>query len=65
MQDIKNRRIKVIGDLGVGGERGRVIWGGIATALTGTDYKDPQKVIKKYEKGNSDTRCDREYSQAE
>jgi len=36
-------------DLGVGGERGRVLFGGgIATAVTATEYKDPQKVIKKW-----------------
>ena len=43
-------RIIVICDLGVGGERGRVLFrGGLASAVTATEYKDPMKVIKKYE----------------
>ena len=37
---------------------------GISTVITGTEYKDPQKVIKRYERHNH-IRCDREYSPAE
>ena len=44
----REKKIKVMCDLGVGGERGRVMdYDGCATAITGTEYKDPQKVIKK------------------
>lgn len=40
--------IRVIGDLEVGGERGRVIYPlGMSTAITATEYKDPQKTIKR------------------
>ena len=54
------RKIIVLCDLGVGGERGRVMdGGGIAPALTGTDYKDAQKVLKRYGKQIDNTRCDR------
>lgn len=39
-------RIKVMADLEVGGQRGRVLSPhGIAAALSATDYKDPPKVI--------------------
>jgi hypothetical protein len=39
-------QIKIIGHTGTGGERGRIISpDGIATALSATDYKDPQKII--------------------
>ena len=37
--------------------------GGIATAVTGTEYKDPQKVVKNVKKDNR-IRFGREYSQA-
>lgn len=48
------KRIIVMCDLGVGGERGRVLFGGgIASAVTATEYKDPMKVIKRYEKSDS------------
>ena len=58
------KKIIVLCDLGVGGERGRVMFGGgIATAVTGTEYKDPQKVVKNVKKDNR-TRFSREYSQA-
>lgn len=40
-------RLEVIGDLGVGGERGRVFKGnGIIGALSATDYKDPPKTLR-------------------
>ena len=43
------KSIIVLCDLGVGGERGRVIdRGGVASAMTGTEYKDPMKVVKKW-----------------
>lgn len=48
------KRIIVMCDLEVGGESGRVLFGGgIASAVTATEYKDPMKVIKRYEKSNS------------
>ena len=41
-------KVIVVGDLEVGGERGRVIFPtSIASSLTSTDYKDPQKTVKK------------------
>ena len=41
-------RIEVLGDIEVGGERGRVINPKLcASSLTSTDYKDPQKTIKR------------------
>ena len=47
------KKILILCDLGVGGERGRVLsGGGIATSVTATEYKDPMKVLKKNEKGN-------------
>lgn len=48
-----NKRIIVLCDLGVGGERGRVMSrGGTSTAMTGTEYKDPMKVVKKWKKSS-------------
>lgn len=39
-------RIKILTDLEVGGQRGRVLSpDGIATTLSATDYKDPPKVL--------------------
>ena len=44
-------KVKTLCDLGVGGERGRIIFrGGCAATLSGTEYKDPQKVLKKWRK---------------
>ena len=63
MQDNQDKRINVIGDLGVGGERGRVMWGGIATSVTATEYKDPLKVLKRYERDHC-FRCNRKYPTA-
>lgn len=41
------KRIITLCDIEVGGERGLVQHRkGIARAMTGTDYKDPQKVVK-------------------
>lgn len=38
--------IKILTDLEVGGQRGRVLSpDGIATTLSATDYKDPPKVL--------------------
>ena len=42
------RTTKVVCDLGVGGQRGRVTMGGSATAISATEYKDPQKTIKRF-----------------
>ena len=43
------KKIVVLCDLGVGGERGRVLYGGgISSAVTATEYKDPMKVVKRY-----------------
>ena len=42
------RKINIVGDLEVGGERGRVIYpDGLASAITATEWKDPQKTVKK------------------
>ena len=42
------KKIEVIGDIEVGGERGRVLSPKTcASSLTSTDYKDPQKTIKR------------------
>ncbi len=39
-------RIKVLADLEVGGQRGRVLSpNGIAVTLSATDYKDPPKIV--------------------
>lgn len=47
------KKIITLCDLERGGERGRVMARyGISTAITGTEYKDPQKVIKRYERHN-------------
>ena len=54
-QDTDNRfktvqkKIIVKCDLGVGGERGRVV-SRISTSVTATEHKDPIKVIKKWKK---------------
>lgn len=54
-QDTYNRfktvqkKIIVRCDLGVGGERGRVIKG-VSTSITATEHKDPLKVIKKWKR---------------
>lgn len=43
------KKNKILCDLGVGGERGRVMSRKYcATAITATEYKDPQKVIKRF-----------------
>lgn len=45
------KRIEVIGDIEVGGERGRVLSPKLlASSLTSTDYKDPQKTVKRVKK---------------
>ena len=45
------KRIEVIGDIEVGGERGRVLNPKLcASSLTSTDYKDPQKTVKRIRK---------------
>jgi len=46
---MKKRKIIVLCDLCVGGERGRVMsGGGISPAISATEYKDALKVIKRY-----------------
>jgi hypothetical protein len=48
------KKIIILCDLGVGGERGRVLdRKGIATSVTATEYKDPLKTIKKWERKKS------------
>lgn len=50
------KKMLIIGDIEVGGERGRVQHrGGCNVSLTSTDYKDPAKVIKKYRKSDRRT----------
>ena len=45
---MRKKKIKIIGDIEVGGERGRVMdRGGQSVSMTSTDYKDPAKVVKK------------------
>lgn len=45
------KKIVIVGDLRVGGERGRIIHRkGVATSLSATEYKDPQKVIKRWKR---------------
>ena len=45
------KKIRVMCDIGVGGERGRVFDPkGLVGALSSTDYKDPPKTIKKIQK---------------
>lgn len=47
-KQIREKKTIVMCDLGVGGERGRVMNRKCcATAITATEYKDPQKVLKK------------------
>ena len=54
-QDTDNRfktvqkKIIIKCDLGVGGERGRVV-SRISTSVTATEHKDPIKVIKKWKR---------------
>ena len=51
MDKVRRKRIIIVGDLEVGGERGRVVsGGGNATAITATEYKDPQKVLKRWKR---------------
>lgn len=55
-----SNRIIQVAHMGTGGERGRILsTHGIATSLTSTDYKDPQKIIveykRKYEKIETNT----------
>lgn len=47
----KKRQLLIVGDLGVGGERGRVIMnrGGLPT-ISATEYKDPIKVVKRWKR---------------
>lgn len=48
------KKIRIIGDIKVGGERGRVQHrGGCCVSMTSTDYKDPAKVLKKWQKRKS------------
>lgn len=45
----KSKRMLIIGNIEVGGERGRIQHrGGCNVSLTSTDYKDPAKVVKRY-----------------
>jgi hypothetical protein len=45
------KKIIILCDLKVGGERGRVLFrGGQATTISATEYKDPMKVIKVWKK---------------
>ena len=42
------KKINIVGDLEVGGERGRVIYpDGLSSSITATEWKDPQKTVKK------------------
>ena len=42
------KRIIVLCDIGVGGERGRVLHRcGVSSSVTATEYKDPMKVVKR------------------
>ena len=44
-------KTRVIGDLEVGGQRGRIFFrGGCIGSISATEYKDPQKVIKRWKK---------------
>lgn len=46
-----SNRIIQVAHMGTGGERGRILsTHGIATPLTSTDYKDPQKIIVEYKR---------------
>lgn len=50
-----NKQILVVGDLGVGGERGRVLSDrGSCAALSATEWKDPTKVLVEYDKRDRD-----------
>ena len=60
----RKKRIVVLCDLGVGGERGRVLFrGGYASAVTATEYKDPMKVVKRYGEENYSDGRHRKYGQ--
>lgn len=51
------KKIKIIGDIEVGGERGRVMdRGGLSVSMTSTDYKDAPKAVKKYRESGKYTR---------
>lgn len=51
------KRIKIIGDIEVGGERGRIMdRGGQSVSMTSTDYKDPAKVVKMLKGSDKRTR---------
>ena len=47
------KKLMVIGDLEVGGERGRVFHnlGAIGT-ISATEYKDPEKIVKRWKREN-------------
>ena len=48
---MENKKIRVIGDIEVGGERGIVILKtSCARSMTATDYKDPQKAVKRWKR---------------
>ena len=44
------KRLFIIADLGVGGERGRIFKGFSIGTISATEYKDPEKVIKKWKR---------------
>ena len=50
----RNKKLMVIGDLEVGGERGRVFHnlGAIGT-ISATEYKDPEKIVKRWKRNTS------------
>ena len=51
MTENLNKRLIVLCDLGVGGERGRVFAPqSNAPAVTATEYKDAMKVVKKWKR---------------
>lgn len=56
-EKMRKKKIKIIGDIEVGGERGRVMdRGGQSVSMTSTDYKDPAKVVKRLKESDKHTR---------
>lgn len=52
-----------IGDLGVGGQRGRIFsTQGIIPTVSATDWKDPQKILVKQRINDKSDNTDRKYN---
>ena len=54
VEEMEKKKLLIVGDIEVGGERGRVFsQKSPASSMTATDYKDPQKAMKRWKRKKS------------